>query len=300
MKIRRTRQCWSVALVCLTGCAGGGGSGSSTSNPYPPLNSLTSPTALSVVSSNVTFNNPTTALAATGGTVAISMSGNGSAITTADLSVAAGVNFQQTFGTFTPQTDTQGATVLFFAKVTASDNSVRQFLFANPNYALFSLTYTTLGFWEYDASTMATSGVGGAFAAGIATRANDVPTTGTATYTGGMIGRYADGTTSWAVTATAASTADFGAGTLSLTTSNSSRAPISGGAAVSDSNLNLSGALFFPPGTNQISGSLTSTSGMTGSASAKFFGPAAHELGGTFFVTNGSNQQMNGAFGLHR
>jgi hypothetical protein len=69
---------------------------------------------------------------------------------------------------------------------------------------------------------------------------------------------------------------------------------------MSDPSLNLSGALLFPPGTNQLSGTLTSTGGMTGPASAKFFGPAAKEVGGTFFVTNGGNQQMNGAFGLHR
>jgi hypothetical protein len=211
-----------------------------------------------------------------------------------------GVSFQQAFNSFTPQLDSLGATVLYSAAVTASDGSVRQMLFANPGYALFSLTYTTFGFWQYDVSAIATSGVGGAFATGIATRTNDLPTTGTATYSGGMIGRYADGATSWAVTAAASSLANFGTGTLSLTTSNSFKAPIGGGAAMSDPSLNLSGALLFPPGTNQLSGTLTSTGGMTGPASAKFFGPAAKEVGGTFFVTNGGNQQMNGAFGLHR
>jgi len=302
MTTRKRPKGWVLVTACLFGCAGGGGSGNSSTNSYPPFRNWTPSTSLAVGSNNFTFNNPTTALASTGGTVAISMSGNGSAITSADLNVtgAAGVSFQQTFNSFTAQTDSHGATVLFLASVTAADGSVRQFLFANPNYALFSLTYTTMGFWEYDTSTVAVSGVGGAFATGVATRANDLPTTGTATYTGGMIGRYADGTTAWAVTANAASTANFGAGTLSLTTSNSSRAPIGGGAAVSDPNLNLSGALLFPAGTNQLSGSLTSTSGMSGPASAKFYGPAAQEVGGTFFITNGGSQQMSGAFGLHR
>lgn len=301
MRIRR--QCFSLTLACLAGCAGGGGgSDSATSNPYPPINSVTPSTGLSVVQSNVTFDNPTTKFTSTGGTVDISASGNGSVINTVNLNVAgvSGITFKQTFSSFTPQADSHG-TVLYAASVTdPSDQSVRQMLFANPGYPLFSLTYTTFGFWEYNASTIAASGVGGAFAIGVATRANDLPTTGTANYSGGMIGRYADGKTSWAVTASASSMADFGMGTLSLTTSQSFRAPVSGGAAVRDDNLNLSGALLFAPGTNQLSGTLTTTpGGMTGPASAKFFGPAAKEVGGTFFVTN-SGSQMTGAFGLHR
>ena len=303
MKFFPLRQCLLLALACTAGCAGGGGdSGAMSSNPYPPINSVTSSTTLSVVSSNVTFDNPTTRLTAAGGTVGISANGNGAAITSMSLNVAgaSGVSFQQTFNSFTPELDSQGATVLYVASVTASDGSVRQVLFANPGHPLFSLTYTTFGFWEYDASAIATSGVGGAFATGVATRTNDLPTTGTANYSGGLIGRYADGTTSWAVTAGASSMANFGTGTLSLTTSNSFRAPVSGGPAVADNSLNLSGALLFPPGTNQLSGTLTSTGGMTGPASAKFFGPGAQELGGAFFVTNGGSQQMTGAFGLHR
>ena len=273
-------------------------------NPYPPINSVTPSTVLNTVSSNVTFNNPTTQFASTGGTVGISASGNGSAITNLNLNVAGAgsppVNFQQTFSSFTSQTDAGGNVVLYFATLTAPDGSVRQVLFANPGYVLFGLTYTTLGLWEYDASAIAPSGVGGAFVTGVATRTSDLPKTGTANYSGGMIGRYVDGTTSWAVTANASSTANFATGTVSFMTINSSRTPVNGGAVVADSNLNLNGMLTFPAGTNQVSGALTATGGMTGPASAKFFGPGAQEFAGTFFVTNGGTQQMNGAFGVHR
>ena len=295
-------QCLLVsALASMAGCAGGG-SGSASPSPYPPINSVSQSTTLSVVSSNVTHDNPTTKFAPTGGTVGISASGNGSTIAAVDLNVAgvSGVTFQQTFSSFTPQLDSHGVPLLYVASVTAPDGSVRQMLFANPSNSLFSLTYTTFGYWAYDASATATSGVGGTFATGVATRTQDLPTMGTANYSGGMIGRYTDGTTQWAVTANASSTANFGTGTISLTTSGSSKAPVAGGPAVSDLSLNLSGGLLFPPGTNQASGTLTSASGMTGPASAKFFGPGAQELGGTFFVTNSANQQMNGAFGLHR
>jgi hypothetical protein len=270
---------------------------------------LTQPTALSTVSSNTILNHPTTELTATGGTVAISVAGNGTAITAVNLNVTGAgaggaVNFQQNFNstttTFTPQ-PSSGPTVLYSAVVVSPvDGSVRQILFANSNYPLFSLSYTTLGVWEYDASGLATSGVGGAYAAGVATRANDLPTTGTANYTGGMIGRYVDGTTSWAVTANAQSMADFGAHTVSLTTSSSMKAT-AGGSPMSDPLLNItSGLLIYPAGTNQLSGNLMTAGGMQGPASARFFGPGAKELGGTFFVTNGGTQQMNGAFGLHR
>jgi hypothetical protein len=294
---------WLIAVLCLTGC--GGGTGVIQSDPYPRLHDLTPSTALSVVSSNTTFDNPTapTRFAPTGGTVAIAVRGNGSEITTVNLSVtdATSVSFQQAFNTFVAQLDSNGATVLYSSTVTASDGSERSLLFANSNYALFNLNYMTLGFWEYEASGSATSGVGGAYAAGIETRANDLPTTGTANYTGGMIGRLADGNGSWAVSASAAASADFAGRTVSLTTSNSFKAPAGGGAAVGDSSLNLSGSLSYSAGINQLSGQLmTGPGGMTGPVSAKFFGPGAQELGGTYFITNGSNQQMSGAFGLHQ
>jgi len=111
-----------------------------------------------------------------------------------------------------------------FQQNSATDGSARSLLFANSSYALFNLNYMTLGFWEYETSGSAASGVGGAYAAESRPRARDIPTNGTASYNGGMIGRYADGTNSWAVSASAASVADFGTRSVSLTTSNTFKA----------------------------------------------------------------------------
>jgi len=66
---------------------------------YPRLNNLTPSTTLTVVSSNIRFDTPTapTHFESTGGTVAVSVGGDGSKITTVNVSVtnAATVSFQQ-------------------------------------------------------------------------------------------------------------------------------------------------------------------------------------------------------------
>lgn len=296
----------TCSLLALLGACGGGGGGNGVVRPdYPRLNNLTPTTEVSAVSTNAAFDNPTTQLESIpGGTVSISIGGDGSKITVVDVSVSqvGGTSFEQTFNQLEPVDGSGGTPPLFYATVIAQDGSVRSVFLANPAHALFDLNYMTLGFWEYEASGSAAAGVGGHFAAGIETLTDDIPVTGTASYSGGMIGRYADGSDAYAVSANASSQADFGARTVSLTTSNTFKVPVAGGSPVSDPSLNLSGSLSYAAGSNQLSSTasgITTAGGMSGSASAKFFGPGAQELGGTFFVS-GSNQQMTGSFGLRR
>jgi hypothetical protein len=67
-----------------------------------------------------------------------------------------------------------------------------------------------------------------------------------------------------------------------------------------NSNLNMSGTLSYVSGSNQFSGAITTTNGMTGSAKGRFYGPSAQEIGGTFSVTGSGVQSYGGAFGGSR
>lgn len=61
--------------------------------------------------------------------------------------------------------------------------------------------------------------------------------------------------------------------------------------------LDMTGTLSYAPGSNQFSGPVTATNGMTGTAQGRFYGPAAEEIGGTFSVTGPGVQSYGGAFG---
>ncbi len=65
---------------------------------------------------------------------------------------------------------------------------------------------------------------------------------------------------------------------------------------------NMSGTLNYAAGSNAISGTVTTGTGLTGTVTANFFGPAAQEIGGTFVLQDGPTPTttMMGAFGVHQ
>jgi hypothetical protein len=119
---------------------------------------------------------------------------------------------------------------------------------------------------------------GGFFAFGAVTPGAAIPTTGSATYTGAFHAK-AFGGSIFFVTATPidgsfSATADFATRSVSVTASNPTYA-----------SYDFTGTLSYASGTNQLSGSFSTTSGYSGGAVARFFGPAAEELGGAFQLT---------------
>ena len=187
--------------------------------------------------------------------------------------------------------------------------------FVDLDLAAAHMTYSTLGLWikpSRDAPLVRE--VGGGFSFGVLTRGVDLPTTGSATYNGWMIGRYADGAQTFTVGATAAATANFGTTPVGTVGGRSVAFSTSGttttnsvGATALATTLNLSGAFTYTPGSNQLNATFTSGNGMTGPASASFYGPPATtapfappEFGGAYAVQNAGNQSMVGAFGLKR
>ncbi len=115
---------------------------------------------------------------------------------------------------------------------------------------------------------------------GVQTRADDVPTTGTATYTGGAGGSaiLAAGGASVRVQGAASLTADFASGSITTTLA-LDMIPASGIASPLDTLTGVGGLGAVKPG---FSGSLTGTGSVSGFFSGAFFGPQAAEFGFDF------------------
>jgi hypothetical protein len=123
-----------------------------------------------------------------------------------------------------------------------------------------------------------------AFSFGIQTRANDVPTTGTATYTGvadGVALLASDGgATASLAGSTSSLTADFSTG--SIATSVALLVTPTGGPTTALDLLVGTGSLgAVKPG---FSGTLTGTGSVTGNFSGAFYGPQAVEFGYDFIA----------------
>jgi hypothetical protein len=202
---------------------------------------------------------------------------------------------------------------------TATDGQIVNFI--DLDLAAAQMTYSTLGLWtKPSAGGPAAREVGGGFSFGVLTRGVDLPTTGSATYNGPMLGRFADGSDVFTVGAVATARANFGgtpvvigpsnvpARSVAFTTSGTTTTS-SLGAIVAAPTLNLTGSFSYTPGSNQLNSTVFSTVGgaLSGTASASFYGPPATttpfappEFGGAFAVTNGTTQSMVGAFALKR
>ncbi len=161
-----------------------------------------------------------------------------------------------------------------------------------------NFNYQTYGIW----ATGLTTGSGniGAISAGAVTPGGSIPTTGTATYNGTAGGVYVDPNgAQWLAAGTATLVATFATHSVSYSTSTTTSASVVTGAALPNAaaTLNMTGTLSFSAGTNNLSGTATTSSAMSGPVQGRFYGPNATEAGGTFALTNGAVQGYLGAFG---
>ncbi len=155
------------------------------------------------------------------------------------------------------------------------------------------LDYGAFGYWatvDPDRSTPTSLAVrdAGSFFGGVPTPSGELPTSGTATYTGfsGAIDVAADGTAR-TLTGGLDAEADFGAGSLGVSMLLEEDATTSWGTVTADG-LSISGDGTF-------AGDAASSRGHSGGATGRFFGPAAEELGGAFTLTGPST--VKGSFG---
>lgn len=323
-----------LALIGAAGCGGGGGGGGgAAANPgfsYPT--SLMAATTADVGGASAAYalSVPTNTLNSmapgTGGTVVISGLNSPSGAYTVNVSSIphpsgapeAAFSFQALPANMATLANLQGTGCpSCFRTGTAQASDGQTVQYTELDLAAAQFNYSTLGLWaKPSVANPAGREVGGAFSFGVLTRGVDLPTTGGATYSGFMVGRYAgaaidpSGATlpadTYTVGATATAVADFGARSVTFATGDTHRT--AGGATTSDQRLNLSGTLNYAAGTNQLSSTSLSSAGygMTGTATASFYGPASAtlppaELGGAFNVANpAGSQSMMGSFALKR
>lgn len=158
--------------------------------------------------------------------------------------------------------------------------------------------YLAYGQWfEESGSSGTVNGVGGFLVVGAPTAPANIPVTGTASYSGGSAGMYINSATNFAgdFGADFNAAANFANRSLAVTTTNTFVDEGSG--YVSRPEHNYSGTLTYAAGSNQFSGPIATTSGLSGTATGLFFGPAAQEIGGVFNATGGTVTVKGGFVG---
>ena len=169
-------------------------------------------------------------------------------------------------------------------------------LFANP--FTYSFDYQTYGTWgPYGNAT----GSSFALSDGTSSAASVIPATGSLTYTGGSTGYYVDPNKfSYITNANMVFISTFDNRTLNFSTSNTVIQGGPNGNLNSNPALQLTGVLTYVAGTNNFTGTVTTTSGMTGTMNGKFYGPGLNEVGGTYAVYAAGIGTMVGSFGGKR
>lgn len=149
--------------------------------------------------------------------------------------------------------------------------------------------YLAYGSWFEESGTSGTvNGVGGFLVVGAPTAPASIPVTGTASYRGASAGSYINSATNYVgdFGAEFNATAAFADRSIAVSTTNTFADEGSG--YVSRPAYNYSGTLTYAAGSNQFSGPIATTSGLSGTATGLFFGPAAQEIGGVFNATGGT------------
>ncbi len=338
---RVTRSATTIILAAvLGGCGGGGGGGNSQVSQSPVVYPTLSTATLNAANSGVTSNYSKTGnqLTVQAGTVTGSFRTPMLAITVSGIKIGNSNFSEPTFGfsvnlpamlPLTPSPlDVTSLTPPCTSCLAAGLNSppdppTVSFIYRDPASASSALTYSTLGLWSKPSSAVPGSDVGAALSIGVVTAAQDLPISGSATYQGFMVGRYADGTNTFLVGANATAVATFSVSgpsrisSVTFSTSNTWIARELGGALALDVpsplpvlDLTLtspSTPLTYDANTNLLSGALKAPAiiGMSGVTKARYYGPPTDssvtpaEFGGAFFVGNGS-EQMNGSFALKK
>jgi hypothetical protein len=301
------RVCAVLVTAALAGCGtGGGGSGSPNGPVSPPVSDSSSPPSSDSSSPPASLEFPTLATV------------RGSDVRVSSAITPGGTGAGQLRDRVTASADGAGN---FTFRVNDPVHGPYTFTVnVPPNYSSIfledasragsfdSLLYSAVGVW----SNKMNSGAGAAIF-GVATGRADLPTTGTAQYSGQFRGQHRDDTDLirrrvFFVHASASSLANFGTGVVSFATANSYMNDGSGDVAAPQ--LNLTGSMTGAR-ENQMRGSVSTANGMTGDIRANFFGPASAtkpppEMAGSVAVrsggaTNGGEgRSMIGGFVMKR
>lgn len=284
----------SCTVLIFTACAGGGGGGGSSAGgvTVTPFTSWSALTPNSTVQAN---GGSTIASVSTGVTQSIV---GGSFVGTYDSS---GLLSSFTLGA----SDGSSATFNKNSGSTYSYSGDTIIAVNNTNLNVAVLVDPIVGGWNYQSYGVWVNQSPASVAAisvGSPTTGISMPTSSSATFTGGAGGIYYDGSSgdSFATAANMTANVNFVTRNVGFNTTNTNIVNLnSGTTTLNVTPLNLSGTLSYAPGVNSISGAVTSSGGLTGNAVGQFFGPNANEIGGTYFVNSGSSY-MIGGFGGKR
>jgi len=282
----------------LLACAGGGSSSSSSSSSSAATTPFTS-WSNTVVGTPVSFSGgPSSTLAVDGtsvqgaadgaATLTLNSSNNFSAISASNSTGS--VSFSTASGD-TLQSGFNGATTVALNKSQTTVGS-----FANPAYLGFE--YQTFGAWgAYGNATTPAYAV----SVGNPSPASSIPAVGSLTFTGGSTGYYVDPSKfAYVTNATMVAVVTFDNRTVTFNTTNTAVAGGPGAPQISAASLNMTGNLSYAAGTNAMTGTATTSNGMSGNMNGKFYGPGLNEIGGTYAVTGAGAGSMVGGFGGKR
>lgn len=189
-----------------------------------------------------------------------------------------------------------------------SDGAQKIAVFSDP-YSVNAWNYQSFGVWStgpINASTIS------AISFGAPTAGSAIPTSGTATYTGSVIGRYVAAATDFIGVAAgtqfgmgASLQADVNFGARQINMSISGTALLKQGDApppFADPRFDslTPTTLSYAAGSNAFSGTVVSSSnpiGLSGTVNGRFYGPAGQELGGTMSLSTAGGGALIGAFG---
>ena len=160
--------------------------------------------------------------------------------------------------------------------------------------------YQTYGAWLTGIDEA--NGTVGALTIGSVTATADIPSSGTHTFTGTLLGVYVDaaGSDAHRVTADTSIGVDFAARSLTFSSTNSTMVNLRTDASAANNDLNLSGTINYASNTNLFFGNLTAAGGMSGSTQGFFYGPSAEEVGGGFQLSGSGVERFTGAYGAKR
>jgi len=293
-----------IGSILLSACGGGSSSSStSTSSDSTP----SSPTVAAFTSWSVTTADVPVAMTE-GSSSSIDLVGN---ITQSDSSGSATFtrDASNNFTLISPTASSGNSAVFsaalgdtlqssFFTKNTTTLNKAQTIigLFANP--FTYSFDYQAFGVWgPYGNAT----GSSYALSAGSTSSASVIPAVGSLNYNGGSTGYYVDTNQfSYITNANMIITSTFDNRTLNFTTSSTIIQGAPNGKINDNTSLQLTGVMTYVIGTNNFTGTVTSTSGMTGKINGKFYGPGLNEIGGTYSLYGAGIGTMVGSFGGKR
>ena len=279
-----------LAACTLAACGGGGGGGGASAMRAP-----SSETATTGSGTDLTAMSTPTALAV--GSVARMDTSAGAFTPAVTFSNAPTVRIANPAlgvdDTFT-QADVVSTNVIAGVQIPTARRSdaqgVRTLTYIVPSNGPSGLRFSSLGIWDRADLTTGTINQQAAISFGTRTAGSDIPTTGTATYRGFLLGNATElGGKQFSISALATATADFGTHSVALSSTGSGKTDRATGVLVSDPGYNVTGTLTYAAGANALSGTVTSTNGKTGAAAGTFYGPQAAELGVTFSLANGAS-----------